>query len=398
MSVTAPLKKVKESIVAEPDRARRRRLLRRPRNWALAASALAIVVLAFVAIGPGGGSDASEQAADAPPAVAPIERGRLASQVNGTGTLGYAARPDGTPYSIVNQAAGAYTELPSAGDVIECGKRLYRVEEEPVALLCGGTPLYRPLSEGASGRDARELNRNLVELGYAKRSELAGSQGYFGSATADAVAELQDALGLAETGSLEPGQAVFLPGPLRITRVEATLGTMAQPGSPLAQATSTRRRIQIDLDPSQAGTVEVGDHARIILPDNSTTTGRVTRIGTVAGGGAGESGSAAGAAPGSDSATIPVYIALGRSKGVGAIDEAPVQVEITTGHVKDALSVPVTALLARAGGGYAVEVVGQGGKRELVPVQLGAFDQANGLVQVSGSGLEVGRRVVVPAT
>jgi peptidoglycan hydrolase-like protein with peptidoglycan-binding domain len=365
-------------------------------KWALGAGALGIVVLALVAIGPGGGSDASEQHAGSPPALATVEKGRLASQVNGTGTLGYAARPDGTPYSVVNQAAGAYTELPSAGDVIDCGKPLYRVEDEPVALLCGETPLYRRLSEGARGADVRELNRNLVDLGYAKRSELAGSRRYFGPATADAVAELQDALGLAENGSLEPGQAVFLPGPLRITRVDATLGTMAQPGSPLAQATSTRRRVQVDLDASRAGEVEVGDRARITLPDNSTATGTVTRIGTVAGGGAGGSGSAGAADSGS--ATIPVDIALGHSKAIGTIDEAPVQVEITTGHVKDALSVPVTALLARAGGGYDVEVVGQGGERELVPVRLGAFDQANGLVQVSGSGLEAGQRVVVPAT
>ena len=98
--------------------------------------------------------------------------------------------------------------------------------------------------------------------------------------------------------------------------------------------------------PGTAGTVAVGDRARVVLPDNSTTAGKVTRIGTVAGGG---SGSTAGEESESTASTIPVYVKLERDNDASAIDEAPVQVEITTDQVKDALSVPVTALLARAG-------------------------------------------------
>jgi hypothetical protein len=54
--------------------------------------------------------------------------------------------------------------------------------------------------------------------------------------------------------------------------------------------------------------------------------------------------------------------------------------------------------LALAGGGYGVEVVNAAGVHRLVPVSLGLFDDADGLVQVSGSGLRAGRRVVVPAS
>ncbi len=355
-----------------------------------------VVVVAVVAIGAFGGSDGAQDEADEDaPALARVEQGRLASRVSAIGTLGYAAQPDGTPFSVVNQASGLYTQLPGAGDEIGCGESLYRVDDDPVPLLCGGTPLYRPLKEGVSGPDVRELNRNLVDLGYAERSDLEGTQDEFGSTTAGALAELQDDLGLNESGSLEPGDAVFLPGPLRITRVSATLGTTSQTGSPVARATSTRRLVLVDLDPSEAGTVAVGDRARVVLPDNSTTAGRVTRIGTVAGGG---SDSASGEESESASTTIPVYVKLERDNDAGAVDEAPVQVEITTDRVKDALSVPVTALLARAGGGYAVETVGDDGQRELVSVELGAFDHANGLVQVTGSGLAAGDQVVVPAT
>ena len=72
------------------------------------------------------------------------------------------------------------------------------------------------------------------------------------------------------------------------------------------------------------------------------------------------------------------------------------QVQITTAGVKNALIVPVTALVGRSGGGFAVEVVRAGGRRELVAVQLGLFDDADGLVQVEGD-LRAGDRVVVPS-
>ena len=71
---------------------------------------------------------------------------------------------------------------------------------------------------------------------------------------------------------------------------------------------------------------------------------------------------------------------------------------ISTGSVENALVVPVNTLLALAGGGYAVEVVNTAGVHRLVPVTLGLFDDAEGLVQVSGSGVRAGQRVVVPAS
>ena len=63
----------------------------------------------------------------------------------------------------------------------------------------------------------------------------------------------------------------------------------------------------------------------------------------------------------------------------------------------DAYVVPVDALLALAGGGYALEVVGAHGVHHLEAVSLGLFDDADGLVQVSGAGLGAGQQVVVPA-
>jgi len=59
------------------------------------------------------------------------------------------------------------------------------------------------------------------------------------------------------------------------------------------------------------------------------------------------------------------------------------------------LSVPVTAIFGKSGGGYAVEVLRSDGRRDLVAVTLGAFDTAGGRVQVNGD-LHEGDRVVVP--
>lgn len=320
-----------------------------------------------------------------------VTQGTLSQQVNSSGTLGYVAQADGSPYSVVNQASGALTRLPNPGAVIDCGNAFYRVANDPVLLLCGSTPAYRSLSEGDKGPDVSELKRNLVRLGYATSTELDLSSSYFGANTADALERLQDKFGEDETGTLTLGQALFLPGPLRITSTTATLGTMARPGMPIMQATSTARQVDVALDASEQSSIKVGDKALITLPDNQTTPGTVTEIGTVA--------SSSGSGSSSDSsstATIPVYVTLDHPTDARGLDAAPVQVQITTAGIKHALIVPTDALLARSGGSYAVETVSAHGQHQLVPVKLGAFDDADGLVQVSGD-LQAGERIVVPS-
>ncbi len=93
--------------------------------------------------------------------------------------------------------------------------------------------------------------------------------------------------------------------------------------------------------------------------------------------------------------TIPAYISLDDPAAVRGFDAAPVQVDITTEGVENALSVPVTALVGKAGSGFAVEVVRADGRHELVAVKLGLFDSAGGRVQVEGD-LHESDQVVVP--
>jgi multidrug efflux pump subunit AcrA (membrane-fusion protein) len=137
--------------------------------------------------------------------------------------------------------------------------------------------------------------------------------------------------------------------------------------------------ITAKLDASLAADVHRGNRVRVTMPDGSEVGGRVTHVGTVAT--AGQDG---------DSPTVDLRVAL-YSSHAGRIDGAPVSISLETGETKDALSVPVIALVATAPGRYAVELAGS---RRLVPVTLGAF--ADDYVEVEGAGLTPGTRVVVP--
>ena len=323
--------------------------------------------------------------------LAAVQEGPLSSQVSQSGTLSYSAGADGAPYAVVNRAQGTYTWVPAAGTRVDCGDTLYKVGEKPVILVCGSTPAYRDLAGGDDGKDVRALNKTLVNEGYADKSELDPDSGHFGWATAAALEKLQDKRGADVTGRLDLGQAVFLPGPLRIGKVTAKNGTSASPGRTVMQASSNRHEVTVKLDAAQQSEGKKGDDAQITLPDNRTTPGVVSRVGTVV---------TTSSKNGSDSgsATIPVYVTLKHPKDAGTLEQAPVQVQITTDGIDHALIVPVTALIGRAGGGYAVEAAaGTDGRTRIVPVTLGLFDDANGRVQVSGA-LSVHDRVVVPST
>ena len=147
----------------------------------------------------------------------------------------------------------------------------------------------------------------------------------------------------------------------------------------------------MNLEPSQQGEVKEGDRAQITLPGQQIVTGKVARLGRVAQVPAAQQNNGRAGA-----ATIPAYISLDDPATARGLDKAPVQVAITTAGVDNALSVPVTALVGKSGGGFAVEVVRPDGRRELVAVKLGLFDTAGGRVQVEGD-LGEGDQVVVPA-
>jgi len=309
-----------------------------------------------------------------------VARQDLSEQTQVSATLGFAGS-----YSVVNQAQGTVTELPAVGQVVSQGQVFYQVSGAAVVLLYGTTPAYRALSEDMTGSDVAELNADLVALGYVTSAEIPSGTDDFTYWTKVGVEKLQGALGVTENGTLAPGQAVFEPTAVRVTTISATLGAPAQAGQPELTVTSTARQVSIALNADQQSEVAVGDKVTITLPNNQTTPGVISSVGTVAA--AGQNGG---------SPTITVLVNPTDPAATGTWDQAPVNVTITTGSVTNALVVPVDALLAQADGGYAVEVVGTDGIHRMVPVSLGLFDDADGLVQVTGTSLAVGQQVVVP--
>lgn len=330
---------------------------------------------AAVALADSGSPGAKPTGPAFPVSTATVERRSLVAQTQAAASLGYA----GT-YTVVNQVQGTLTMLPHAGQTVRQGRVLYRVSGKPVVLLYGPVPAYRSLSYGMSGRDVSELNAALATLGYGSQRD----SHYFSLATGHALKKLQKRLGLTQTGELDLGQAVFLPAAARITgwTPGTVLGGPVRPGASVLSATSTTPVVTIKLDAAQQTEVRSGDKVTITLPSGRTTPGAVSSVGTVA-------------TTSAETSTIIVKVTPADPKAAGGLDQAPVQVSIVTGRKNDVLVVPVSALLAQAGGGYAVEVTGTGGNH-LVTVTPGMFDGADGLVEVTGPGLAAGQHVVVP--
>ena len=313
-----------------------------------------------------------------------------------------------------------YTSLPSVGDVIEEDQSVYSVSNEAVPLLYGSVAAYRAFFVGMSdGADVAELTRDLIGLGYGAGLP---QSNHYSSATAGAVERWQGALGLPAMGDILLGQVVFEPGPIRVTSVTPSVGSAAGGGGgsggggggggTVLTATSTTPVVTVDLDVSQEYLVKPGDAVSIVLPNGTSSVGgHIETVGNVATCPSGGTGAGSGAQSGSSSAststcssggggsnsspTVPVTVTLDSTPELATLDQAPVNVNITTQTVRNVLAVPVNALLALQGGGYGVDVV-TGSSSHLLGVITGLY--TNNLVQVSGVGISTGTRVQVPSS
>ena len=370
---------------------------------ALAVPALltaAAVTGAVVTVAVRGGAAAPAAAAPPPPATATVVRTNLATTVLTEGTLGYAPTPP-----VVNQIAGTYTWLPPAGSRIRAGRALLRVDNLPVVLMRGSTPAWRPFALGmTAGPDVRELQANLIALGYAA-GLLSAPTGQFDLPTLYAVERWQLANGYAVTGEIALGQVVFLPSAIRVGAQNAAPGQAATPGQQPYQATTDQRTVTVPLNPDLP-TVRSGEAVSIVLPSNATTPGTAVAIGPApaappsgsssGSGSSGNSGSAdasAGSTTPSAAATDMLTVRPDRPGATGTGDGVAVQVSLPTQSVSGVLAVPVTALLALSGGGYGVQIVTASGADRLVGVQTGIF--AGGQVAIRGPGIAPGIKVVV---
>ncbi|MEU7575991.1 peptidoglycan-binding protein [Streptomyces sp. NPDC041068] len=407
---------VEEKAVAEkpsgdtaeaPPRRKRRPL--RTSLIVLAATAVAAAAgLAATGTLGGDGDESGAAAPSGPPATAKVERTTLTDSETVDGNLGYgdaatveapaAAAGTGSDQSSGggqpaqdDASGGTVTWLPEDGAVLKRGDTVYRVDQKKIPLLYGSFPLYRTLKSGSEGADVEMLEKNLSALGY---------DGFtvddeYNASTAAAVKKWQDDLNREETGTVTPGDAVVADGARRVADVKATPG--AALSGTLLSWTGTERIIGVDLDVQYEDLVEKGTKATVTLPDDKTVQAEVTDIGTPStskgdsgSGGSEDSGSGD---SGNEDPTLPVELTVKDQKGLGRYQAAAVDVTLKAETRKDVLVVPVNALVAREGGGYALEVVTANGT-EHRPVELGMF--ADSKVEVSGSGIKEGTVVGVP--
>jgi peptidoglycan hydrolase-like protein with peptidoglycan-binding domain len=338
----------------------------------VAAGAVAVAVT--VADLPGARSS-SGTGGNAVPATARVAKETLVDREDHDGVLGH-----GDTRTVVARAGGTVTWLPAAGATIGRGKAVYRLDNKPVVLLYGSLPAYRTLASAVEGRDVRQFERNLWALGY---------RGFtvdrdFTAATAAAVRQWQDDLGLAETGRVEPGQIRYAAGAIRIDSLTAEPGAVVQPGSELARCTGTTLLATVELAMDAQRLAKKGAAVEVELPDGTVAPGRVADVTTIVQEGQGDQ---------PDTTQLKVTVAF-TGKAPRGLDDAAVTVAFTAARRPDVLTVPVSALLALTEGGYGVQVV-DGTTTTIVAVETGLF--ADGKVEVEGAGLHAGLQVGVPA-
>jgi peptidoglycan hydrolase-like protein with peptidoglycan-binding domain len=296
------------------------------------------------------------------------------------GAIGYSG-----DYTVVAQGqGGTLTALPQPGQVITRGQPVFELNNQPVRLFYGDRPAWRPLGSGATdGPDVRMLESNLNALGYRVTPD-----NHFNAATAAALRRWQRATHQTVTGRLDLGAVTVQPGAIRVASVPARLGLGTGGDQPVLTATSTTAGVTISVPVTQTYLVHLHDTVTVTMPDGKEATGKVTQLSVVATNTPQDNGRP-------NQPTVSGVVSLDHPDVGTGLDQAPVQVNIVSQAVHGVLGVPITALVALAGGGYGVYIV-SGGSRRLVGVTPGVFSDT--LVEIKGSDVHEGDVVEVPAS
>jgi len=277
--------------------------------------------------------------------------------------------------------SGTVTSIAEEGSVVGRGDTLIAIDQEPVAVLIGDLPAYRTMTAGVEGDDVLQLEENLVDLGFGDVDGFA-VDGDYDTPTSLAVAAWQASIGASPDGVVNLGDVYIAATSLRIGQNLVAVGDRVVSGTPIMTTSASETFVTVELSTDDQDLVEVGDAVVVELPDGTRESAIVTEIGTVV------------LATQQGATYFEMTVTLDDPEAAQGLDEAPVDVEIVGDRADDVLAVPVTALLALAEGGYAVEVVSEDGTITLVGVEPGLF--SDGFVEVTSSGLDAGMQVIVP--
>jgi peptidoglycan hydrolase-like protein with peptidoglycan-binding domain len=314
-----------------------------------------------------------------------VSREDLVEVRTAAGQLGF-----GPEVQIESRLDGTVTALPPVGTVLDRGKALFRIDDQPVVLMFGAIPAYRDLTAGQSadplavpplpaipasnGADVRQLEENLRALGYAGLTV----DEQFSGQTANVVRHWQKDIGLAQTGIVELGRVHYAAGPVRVSGHKLTPGALAS--GPVIGVTGVARLVTASLRSYDAQLARPGTKVVVELANGKETPGVVQSVNS-----APDSQAAQG-----QQADLQVVVALDDPGAVGGLDDGLAKVRFSVQQRDSVLTVPVGALVALADGGFGLQVI-EGGTSRFVAVTTGLF--ANGKVEVAGPDIREGLTV-----
>jgi membrane fusion protein, multidrug efflux system len=268
------------------------------------------------------------------------------------------------------------TGLVDVGATADRGTVLYTADEQPVVALIGELPAWRTLEQGvADGDDVRQLEENLVALGYGGDLDVDES---FTADTAAAVEAWETDLGrAAPDGVVTMGDAVFLTAPGEVLGHEASVGDTLEAGSPVLTIGSEQRVVVADVDATEAGGWTPGSTVELEWADGTTTEGIV--IGT-----------------GRDVTDGQVELSVAVGSGSGDSGErrsgAEATVTLVDARRDRVVAVPVAAIVDD-GGSPAVRVARPDGPDRTSRVETGLV--ADGWIEIT-AGLDGGEEIRLP--
>lgn len=302
--------------------------------------------------------------------------------------------------AALREEGGIVDSLAPVGSAVDTGTVLFTQAGWPVVASVGDVAalpvLARDLSLGVgSGADVEMLERVLAAGGFDASGALVVDD-EFDQATADAVLAWIASLGVpsdvteADDVVVPAGTIVTVPAGLSVVATAMTAGEDVASDRPVMTLGAVTRLVEATVSVGDSD-FELGASVDVEFPDGTVLDGAVVDVDTVLT-----------TEPNGDTGAV-AEIGVAVDGVVPALFEqfveVPLDILVPGESALQTLAVPVSALVALAEGGYAVEVVvdagGETATTRLVAVETGLF--ADGLVAVDSDGLAEGDEVVVPS-